>query len=267
MNIYNYTSYKKFLSEYIKINSHRGLISEIAKAAGCDRTYISQVLGGKADLLPDHVIRLSHFLLLDEPAADYLLHLLLKDRSASTEAKKKFELKLEKLRNTGLELSQQVKSKKDSNEISTEANKTNYYSNYFFQAIHLLTSIDEFQNIGAIAGRLNISESQVFQILRELEAMGLVVKERDKYYHSGKSFYLTGESPQIIPLHLNFRIEAVRRSQIRKDIHFSNIFSVSKHDIDLLKTQILELIELHRKTVHKSGSETVAIFCCDFFEL
>src|SRR5690242_7160650 len=98
MNVFNYGGYKEFLKDYIKQNASRGIISQVAENCGCDRTYISQVLNGKADLTPDHIMQLCEGLGLGEEESGYLLLLLLKDRSASAKAKKNLDAKLARLK-------------------------------------------------------------------------------------------------------------------------------------------------------------------------
>lgn len=265
MDIFAFKNYKAFLTEYIKKNKHKGLISQIAEICGCDRTYISQVLNGKADLLPDHLARFCESLNFTELESDYLMQLLLKDRAATSAAKNIFENKLKKIKDIADELSQKIKSRKDTEEIITEEHRTLYYSNLLFSVVHILTSIENFQTIDALAKKLNSSETQILLILKHLTEMGLVSKIKDKYVHSGKSMYLKRDASQIYSLHLQSRLESVRRSFEKNDVHFTNIFSVSKSDVDKLRGQITSLIEEQRKTVHASGTEQACVFTCDFF--
>lgn len=267
MNVFVFKTYKMFLADYLKKNKHKGLVSKIAEVCGCDRTYISQVLNGKAELLPDHMVRLTEYLGLTELESDYLINLLLKDRATSIAAKNIFEAKLKKIKDLEGDLSQQIKNKKDAEEIISEEDKTLYYSNWLFSAIHILTSIENFQTVDSISKKMNCSETMVLQILKSLVDMSLVSKVKDKYVHSGKSMYLKRDASQIYSLHLQPRLESVKRSYEKNDLHFTNIFSVSKEDVDKIRGQIMNLIEEQRSAVHASGSQTACVFCCDFFVL
>lgn len=175
-----------------------------------------------------------------------------------------FETKIKKIKEISDELSQKIKQRKDTEEISEEF-KTLYYSNWLFSAIHTLTSIADFQTVGSIAGKLNLSESMVLQVLKSLIEMGLVSKNKDKYLHNGNSIYLKRDAAQVYSLHLQTRLEAVKRSYEKNDVHFTNMFSVSKADVEVIRSQITTLIETHRKTVHNSGAEIACVFSCDFF--
>lgn len=267
MNVFTYQNYKTFLKDFIKRNKHKGLISQIAEVCGCDRTYISQILKGKADLLPDHMIRLTHFLNLNESESDYLLHLLLKDRANSLSSKNLFETKLANARENASEISKRVKSKKDSEEIISEEHKTLYYSNLLIPVIHTLTSIENFQTIESISKKLHCTETFVIQTLNLLEDMKLIHRSKDKFIHSGKNIYLKRDAAHIYSLHLQSRLEAVKRSFNKEDIHFTNIFTIAKEDLEVVKSQIIKLIEDQRNTVHASGSQVACVFCCDFYSV
>lgn len=265
MDIFTFKSYKALIASYLKKNAYKGLISKIAEACGCDRTYISQVLNGKADLLPDHMARFCDHLNLTELESDYVMNLLLKDRATTAVARQIFENKMQKIKNIADELSLKIKNKKDSHEIISEAHKTLYYSNWLFSAVHILTSIESYQTVESIAKKMNCAESAIIQILNSLIEMNMVEKNKDKYVHNGQSMYLKRDAAQIYSLHLQSRLESVKRSYEKKDLHFTNIFSVSKDDVEKIRNQIIDLIEMQRKTVHDSGSQTACVFCCDFF--
>lgn len=265
MNVFTYQNYKTFLRDFIKRNKHKGLISQIAEVCGCDRTYISQILKGKAELIPDHMIRFTNFLNLNELESDYLLNLLLKDRATSLSSKNLFEIKLTKARENASEISKRVKSKKDTEEIISDEHKTLYYSNFLIPIIHTLTSIENFQTIEAISKKLHCPETVALQALNLLEEMKLIHRSKEKFIHSGKNIYLKRDAAQIYSLHLQSRLEAVKRSFNKEDIHFTNMFTISREDIEKIKSQIVQLIEDQRATVHASGSQVACVFCCDFY--
>ena len=211
------------------------------------------------------MIRLCEYLNLTELESDYVMNLLLKDRSTTIAARQIFETKMFKIKNIADELSLKIKNKKDSHEIISEAHKTLYYSNWLFSAVHILTSIDAFQTVESVAKKMNCAESAIMQVLNSLIEMNMVEKNKDKYVHNGQSMYLKRDAAQIYSLHLQSRLESVQRSYEKNDLHFTNIFSASKDDVEKIRSQIVDLIEVQRKTVHDSGAQTACVFCCDFF--
>lgn len=264
MDVYSYSTYKDFLKGYIKENRQKGLISQIAGICGCDRTYLSQVLNGKADLTPDHLIRFCESLNLDETESRYLLMVLLRDRSSSPVARKTWAERIDKLKKDGRVLTEKIYANEKPGEIPDDL-RTLYYSSWLYTAIHTLTSIEEFQTVDAISTKLNVPGAHVTKVLRDLVEMKVVLKEKDRYVHNGGNIYLQRESPQSYSHHMNWRMRSVERSTQIEDIHYTNIFSVDVKDVDKLRAQIVKLIDDQRKLVASSGAETACAFACDFF--
>lgn len=264
MDVYSYSSYKEFLKGYIKENRQKGLISQMAGICGCDRTYLSQVLNGKADLTPDHLIRFCESLNLDEHESRYLLMVLLRDRSSNTVARKTWAERIDKIRKDGRVLTEKIYGNEKPGEIREDL-RTLYYSNWLYTAVHTLTSIAEFQTVDAISVKLSVSGAMIAKVLRDLVEMKVVLKEKERFVHNGANIYLQRESPQSHSHHMNWRMRSVERSTLKEDIHYTNIFSVDVKDVDKLRAQIVKLIEDQRKTVAASGAETACAFACDFF--
>ncbi len=266
MNIFIYNTYKQFLKAFISRHDARGIISQIAAICGCDRTYISQVLNGKADLTPDHMIQFSEHYGLDEIESNYLLLLLLRDRSASLKVRRNLGIRLRTLKTEALTVSNKISSTESPQEI-TEELRTQYYTNWMYVAVHILTSIAEYQTQAAIAQKIHIPITTVNQVLKDLEAMRLVRAEKGRFVHSGGDVYLPRQSSQISAHHLGWRMKAVERSLEKDDVHYTSAFSVSTNDVEKLRIQIVDLIESQRLLVRNSGAEVACAFCVDFFAL
>lgn len=266
MNTFAFTTYKEFLHGYIEENKQKGLVSQMAEACGCDRTYLSQVLNGKAELTPDHLINFSDHIGLSENESRYILLVLLRDRSSSLNAKKSLQTKIDKLKHEVQVLSQKIAKNENPSEIKEEQ-RTLYYSNWLYGAIHILVSIPAYQTVPAIATKLQITPAIAMKMLKDLVDMKVVTKEKDKYIHAGSDVYIPHDKPQIHSHHFNWRMRAVERTMIKEDIHYTNIFSISKKDVEKIREQIVKLIEDQRKSVRASGTEVAYAFCCDFFGL
>jgi len=264
MNVFTYSTYKEFLKAFIAHNGSRGIISQIASICACDRTYISQVLNGKADMTPDHMIQFCENFGFDEAESNFLLTLLLRDRSTSPKARRSLDGKLKQLKSEAMELSNKVNSKERPLQIREEL-RTLYYSNWIYGAVHILTSIPGLQTPAAIAQKLQLPILTVGQVLKDLIEMGLVKDNKGFFLHAGGDVYLSRQSPQISTHHLSWRMKAVERSHIKDDVHYSLAFSVSESEVEKLRMQIIDLIEMQRKQVQSSGAEVACVFCVDFF--
>ncbi len=265
-SIYSYDSYKDYLKDYIEAYRRPGLVSELAKSAGCDRTYFSQSLTSKVQLTPDHAISLSEGLGLNEAEQNYFLTLVLHNRASNTKAQLHLRKRLDKLVKEQAVLSKKIKSSQDSEEIS-ETLKTKYYSSWLYGAVHILTSIPEYQTVAALCQKLEIQKEICEEILSSLGQMNLTQKHGDRYKHAGGNIHISIGSAINSMNHLNWRLLASQRANKEDDVHYTTAFSISKKDMPVLKTDILDFIKSQRKIVHNSGTEQAFAFCLDFFEI
>jgi uncharacterized protein (TIGR02147 family) len=265
MRIFEFNSYKKFLTAHIAASSRRGLISELAKAAGCTHSYLSQVLHGNLELTPDQAWALTEHLSLSNDEADYFLLLVLSERAASPRLKKKLESKLESLK-----AKQLLTQKAVSNSIDYQlkpSQRDRYYSSWITGAIHTLTSSIDYQTIEEISKRLSISPLEVENIISWLVENGLVKRIGNRFQHTGENIHLPTNSIHNQINHLNWRLRGVQGASKSNDIHYTSIFTISKADVDKLRAELIHFIETQRQSIHTSGSEEGYVFCCDLFRI
>ena len=174
MNLYEYFSYKTYLLDLVSSTSFK--VSSLAEMAGCNRSYFSQMLNGKAQLTTDHIINLSEGLDFSELEKEYFVTLGLMERSSLINTKDTLQKKLNKIRQKSLILSKKIKAEGKTFEI-TEEMKGEYYSSWLYGQIHILTSIEEFQTADAIAIKLNTKPNLIKKILNRLREMHLVIKK------------------------------------------------------------------------------------------
>ena len=232
--------------------------------AGCNRSYFSQMLNGKAQLTSDHIINLSEELGFSELEKDYFITLCLLERSSLINSKKRLEKKLYQIRQKSLILTKNIKSEGTSFEISDEM-KGEYYSSSLYGQIHMMTSIESYQTIEAIAERLKLKPSHVQKILLKLKEMRLVIKKENHFIHQSGNIHIAVESSHNLVNHINWRMRALLKVQEEDGIHYTGAFSISKKDIPKLKNHLLEFIKKQRETIGASGAEEVYCFNCDLF--
>lgn len=263
MDILNYLSYKAFLSDLCSKSGYK--VSDLAKMAGCNRSYFSQMLSGKVNLTPDHIINLSEEIGLSELEKEYLLTICLLERAALSKSRHILELKIERIKKKILNLSKKIKASESTIELSEE-NKVDYYSNWLMGQVHIMTSISEFQTPESIAQKLNLKTSSIKKILNKLTEMKLVTKKNNLYFHQSGNLHISQESGLIQINHFNWRMRALHHISDNEGIHYSSTFSVSKKDISKMKKHLLDFINDQRNLIGNSGSEEIYCFTCDFFE-
>jgi len=267
LRVFEFNSYKTYLKKLISSAEKKyGMTSKLAEAASCQRSYLSQVLNGNVHLTPDHGYGISQFLKFSEIEADYFLLLLEYDRAATSLFKSRIEAKLKKIRTDQQDLSKRISAKV----IDIYDPITRYYSSWVWMAIHLLTSIPHYQTAKSIASRLEIPETLVLMTLQDLEKMEFVEKkDHQLWVYKGSNLHLTTQSPSVILHHNNWRQRALLDAALfsSTSIHYTSLVTLSKRDLEFIKTKLLDWIEQSRKIVEPSQSEELACISIDYFKV
>ena len=267
MLIYEYDSYKIYLKDEIQKRKRPGLMLELARAAGCDRTYLSQVLSGKAHLTADHILNLADSFALDEDQSDFLMLLLLRERSSNSVASARFEARINRIRAEKMrferKLSPGVKPARLSN-----ANLLQYYADWKFSATVILTSLEHCQSVHQISQKLGIQQDEASDILELLIKMNLVEKHGDRFVDTRKGLSTPPNTTLESIFHSSWRTRTTEQLRKPGGVHVSVPFSLSSEDAFLLKRRLLEFLEDQRKLVNATSAEQEAhVFCCDFFRI
>ncbi len=262
MNLYEYFSYKTYLIDLISDTHIK--VSALSEMAGCNRSYFSQMINGKVQLTSDHIINLAEGLEFSELEKEYFITLCLLERSSLISTKEILEKKLNILRQKSLVLSKKIKDEGKSFELTDEM-KGEYYSSWLYGQINVLTSIEDFQTPESIASKLNININLVKKILNRLRDMRLVIKKEKNYIHQAGNLHIPHKSPHNVVNHMNWRMRALQKVQEDDGIHYTAAFSISKKEIPILKSQLLEFIKKQREVIAASGTEEVYCFNCDLF--
>src|SRR5688572_15900730 len=152
MDVYQYKSYKDYLTQKIAENQHlRGYRRALAKAAACQPSFLSQALNSHVHLTLDHGAGLCAYWQFDEARTDYFLDLMAWERAASPALRRRLEARLRDRRDAA----QQVRRRAPAAPAVTAGLKEAvYYSSWHYAAIHTLTAIPAYRTVEAITQRL-----------------------------------------------------------------------------------------------------------------
>lgn len=98
VSIFTYSSYIKYLNKMTDVSETRGILSRWAEAVGCQRSYLSNVLGGRANLNRDQGFRLSEFLGHSQSEKNYFLLLIEIEKDPSPSYKEHLLKSLQQLK-------------------------------------------------------------------------------------------------------------------------------------------------------------------------
>lgn len=266
IDIYQFQDYRSFIKTWVKVQKNSwGLWARLSKAANCQPAYFTQAMKGSVQLTQEHILNLSEYLKLNQQETEYFL-LLLEYQRAGTKNLSSFYLKkISYLQKEKQDLSNRLNRKNV--EIQLDANL--YYSAWYWSAIHIMTTIPEFQTTNAIAERLCIPVETTMRCLQSLKEQGLIVQESNRWKWVSGDIHIPKKSPLIGMHHKNWRDKAVQDSlEPNTDgIHFTTVSSISKKDFELIKKRIFDLIDEAAKITGPSQEEELICFTCDIFKV
>lgn len=267
INVYDFKKYKRFL-EAIEENRktyERGFRSKLAEALDCQSGYVSQVLNGDAHFSLEQALKVSKYLNLKPREQKYFLILVEHARAGTKELQNYFSNELKTLLDEYLNIKERVG---DSN-ILSEADQSTYYSSWHFLAIHVLSSLPEFNTAKAIAHALKIPDEVVNRVLLFLIQANIVIEKNGILKPGLTQVHLDRGSPLIRQHHTNWRISAIHSlvAENKDDLHYSTVSTLSKADAEKLKAEMIKMIEHYVATVAPSKEEVMYGFNMDFYSM
>lgn len=266
--IFEYTSYKSYLNDWIRSNPNkkRGLKSELAIAARCQTTYISQVLHGDKNFSPEQTELINLYLGHSGEEAKFFMLLVSRQRAGIPELRNRIETELENEKEKHRDLKERLKSKKQ--ELTPEI-QSKYYRAWYNVAVHICLTIPELRTKESISKSLNISAAKVTEALDFLTSVGLAEKKGSEHF-TGTNVTFIGDSPYLLHHHMNWRHQAIRSIEMDKkeDFHYSSVISIPRKDVDKIRSLILKNIEEMREIwKNATNEEELHSICVDFFQI
>jgi hypothetical protein len=269
-DLFQFTDYKAYLSSVLGgPRGKRGLKTELARAAGCQLAYLSQVLGGNAHLSLEQGEAIARYLGCSARESHGLLLLIQLARAGTPSLRAYFQNQWDGVRQQQLRFKERLPEKPA---LSAEMSAL-YFGSWHYSAIHVLLTIDRPWTPQQIAQRLGLAPERVQEALSFLERCGLVVREKGRLRVGLVRMHLDDDSPHISRHHTNWRLRAVdcveraTATSLQKNLHYSSVVSLSREDVTRLRQRLMSEIERAKALVRESPGETLYAFSVDFFGL
>lgn len=268
MRVFEFSNYKLFLKDWLKRRPKqgRGELLRFADHLSVHPTLVSQVINGEKDFSPEHALALGEYLGLDEPELEYFLLLVHLERAGSKKLRIFYEQKVQRTRAKNLEVVSRLP--KTGKALSKEQ-RAQFYSDWLYSAVRLLTSIDPPLGTADIARRLEAAEKDVQEVVDFLVAVGLCKQTDGKYEVAVQRTHISPDSRLVNRHHTNWRLRAIQKMEKResKDLFFTAPLTLSDQDFHKLRTVLLETIEDIGKTVEPSPAQTLACINLDWYRV
>lgn len=267
MSPFDHSSYRAFLDRVCATEGKsRGFRAGLARAAGCQPSYLSQALNGKVHLTEDHLAGIGAHLSLRPEETDYLLLLLRLEKAGTEKLRQHLKARAAEAKKEGQAMKTKVKAKEPR---LSEKDLGTYAASWIPGAVHLLTSDPAHQGADAIARRLSLPAGKVHETLHFLERAGLVQRGPKGWSYLPGSLHIPKASPWHASLQASRRELADRSVALGREgsLHFSSVFTVSRADLEELRRIAEKMIEGSHKVIGESGTEALAAICIDLFEV
>lgn len=268
MSIFNYSSYRDYLSSYIKSlpNSGRGEISKIANAIKVQSTVVSMVLSNSRDFSVEQAIDLSAYLQHTEIESEYFLLMVQIARSSHHKLKMHLQKRLKKIHNEATK----VENRFEHEMKLSEKDRTVFYSSWIYSGVRLFASlVENGKSLTEIMERFDLPRARALEILEFLKATGLVTENHDRYQMGVSRTYLEQGSFHLPRHHMNWRLKSLQKSDriSESELMFTFPMSISREDFLLIRNELSEVLKNVSKTVKASVPEDIACLNIDLFWL
>ncbi len=238
-DLFLFNSYKPYLRNIAR--NERGILTRIAKAAGCELSYLSRSLSHEINITADQAFKISVYLKMPERERDYFLLLVEIERAGDKTYIDFLRSRCEQI----IRENENLKNRVQRPLLKEDLGQFLYHSNWLYSAIHILLSIRTCQKVSEISRRLNIPAEQANHILEQLLSMGFIKKTSDHYEYVQGATHTPKDSPLVVMHHQNWRQRAVLDSQSpdSNGLHYTGVQSISFSDYKKIKSLLLKLLE------------------------
>lgn len=268
ISVFDFSEYRQYLLAVLATKPKRGhgWKSQLAKAIGCEVSYISRVLKDQADLSAEQIDKLNIFLGHTDEESRFF-HLLQQISRAGTESLRRF---LEKQIREALEKRLVLKNRLQVKEVLSREAQAIYYSAWYYTAVHMALTIGTSQTKEEIASRLGLSIKRVSEVLEFLVSVELAQVVARGYTTGTARLHLGSDSPFISRHHVNWRMEAARaldQETNTEALHYSSVVTLNEADFTRIKSQLIKAIESAKAVIRDSPAQKICAFNMDWFEL
>jgi hypothetical protein len=138
-----------------------------------------------------------------------------------------------------------------------------------YAAVHVLVTIPHYDSVEKISQALSIGLKRVSEIVAFLLKAGLMSQMKDQLHVGKAQIHLDKSSVHILKHHSHWRLKAIESLSEpgTKDVHYTTVSSLSKKDVEKIRSLLTDTVQTYTETVKGSKEETLYGFNLDFYRV
>lgn len=239
----------------------------IAEDCQIQKTYLSKVMNHDADLSSDQFFSICQYLKLTEEEIEFSLCVHSFDRSQNRAHKTFLAQKIKEKKREALKFVNQSESQAVSLSV-LDSLKAHYYLDPIHQLIHMLLTIQEYQNdTKKIAAKLQLTSDQVQEYLLRLRQMELIQFRGKRITVIENNIHLDQDS-EIFKYHVRLidQLKLGKTSSSPDDYVTSVVFASSKETRDEIKKRLLKVLKFAQKSTLQTKATDLLLLRIDLLE-
>ncbi len=267
MKVFEFSDYKVFVHKKLRDSSNKGhgQYSRIAKHLSIHTSMVSQVFNGPKHLTFEQACGVCSYFGFTELETDYFVALVQLERAGTQEAREKCQRDINRLRSQ----SESLKDRLTKDMVLAEADNALFYSQWYYTATKLITSIQGYNSPEAISEKLGVPLNLINKALEFLLSVGLCVEVDGKIKPGPANTHLGADSPLVGRHHQNWRVKGFEKMGALRpsELFLTMPATLTEKDAILLRRKIVEFIDDFVKVIDASKGEALYCFNIDWFNV
>lgn len=259
--IYRFDSFREVIRNAVESKQRLDRsfnFQKLAQAMGIQKSYLSQVLAGRAEINLDQAYLFCQQLELNEEQSQYFNLLVEHSRTGLAERKQVLLSKIKSIQEQKLATEQHLKVTPSH---ASEGDMTDYYLDAYNQLVHVCLSRAAFRKDPMkLAEGLGLHKDRLGEILAELQRLDMIRLEKTGFTVQRKNLHLPKESKVFKAWRAQLRAMALQKSlqsPAEDSYNFSVIVSCTEKVRRQLHEGFLEFLSRAQKLVNESEADHV----------
>ncbi len=262
--VYTHDDYRSYLEERLSSPEFgRGAKLKLANFLSCQPSFISQVLSGKNDLSLEHAHKMNHFFNHADEESQYFITLVMLSKAGSFDLQKFFREQLRKQREQQMQIHKVVQKRE-----LREDELLYYYSNWLCVSIHMLVTIEKYQDPKTLQAKLGAADAEFLEAVNFLSRTGLIDSINGRLEVGDNHIHLKKTSPYAQSASVLTRLKVLEKLKLSdpRAVNYSSNFTISKRSYEALRKRILDFVVELDEHIQADDPEEFCTLVLDLIE-